>query len=344
MPTMKLKPVLAALLGVLFLGLGAQAQAGATLDAVKRKGFVACGVSDGLPGFSARDAKGRYRGLDVDFCRAVAAAVFGDAGKVKYRPLTATGRFTALESGEVDLLSRNSTWTSSRDAGLGLNFTGVSYYDGQGFLVRKKLGIASARELNEVSVCIQSGTTSELNLADFFQDNDLDYTPVIYASTDDSVEALDAGRCDVLSADQSHLYAQRLKLAAPDDYVVLPELISKEPLGPAVRQGDEEWFDIVRWTLFALIDAEELGLDSQNVESRAKASRNPDVARLLGSEGDYGKDLQLRRDWALQIIRQVGNYGEIFERNVGSGSPLKIERGLNALWNRGGLHYAPPVR
>lgn len=335
---------LALLAAALTLGSATQVQAGATLDAVKKKGFVQCGISDGLPGFSYADAKGKYVGLDVDVCRAVAAAVFGDAEKVKYSPLTAKERFTALQSGEVDILSRNTTWTSSRDAAMGLNFTGVTYYDGQGFLVNKKLGVASARELDGATVCIQAGTTTELNLADYFRAHNLKFTPITYDTSDESAKSLESGRCDVLTSDQSQLYAQRIKLAAPDDYVVLPEVISKEPLGPAVRQGDEEWFDVVRWTLYAQLNAEELGVSSANVEELTKSTKNPDIARLLGVEGEYGKDLKLNKDWVVQIVKQVGNYGEIFDRNVGVSSELKIERGLNALWNKGGLQYAPPVR
>ncbi len=335
---------LALLAAALTLGSATQVQAGATLDAVKKKGFVQCGISDGLPGFSYADAKGKYVGLDVDVCRAVAAAVFGDAEKVKYSPLTAKERFTALQSGEVDILSRNTTWTSSRDAAMGLNFTGVTYYDGQGFLVNKKLGVASARELDGATVCIQAGTTTELNLADYFRAHNLKFTPITYDTSDESAKSLESGRCDVLTSDQSQLYAQRIKLAAPDDYVVLPEVISKEPLGPAVRQGDEEWFDVVRWTLYAQLNAEELGVSSANVEELTKSTKNPDIARLLGVEGEYGKDLKLNKDWVVQIVKQVGNYGEIFDRNVGASSELKIERGLNALWNKGGLQYAPPVR
>lgn len=335
---------LALLATVLALGGASQVLAGTTLDAVRKKGFIQCGIGDGLPGFSYADAKGKYLGLDVDVCRAVAAAVFGDANKVKFSPLTAKERFTALQSGKVDILSRNTTWTSSRDAAMGLNFTGVTYYDGQGFLVNKRLGVASARELDDAAVCIQAGTTTELNLADYFRAHNLKFTPVTYDASDESARSLESGRCDVLTSDQSQLYAQRIKLAAPDDYVVLPEVISKEPLGPAVRQGDEEWFDVVRWTLYAQLNAEELGVSSANVEELARSSKNPDIARLLGAEGDYGKDLKLNRDWVVQIVKQVGNYGEIFERNVGAGSQLKIERGLNALWNKGGLQYAPPVR
>ncbi|WP_241364605.1 amino acid ABC transporter substrate-binding protein [Pseudomonas aeruginosa] len=332
------------LLAAVCLGASATAEAGATLDAVKRKGYVQCGVSDGLPGFSYADAKGRFKGLDVDICRALAAALFGDAEKVRFTPLSATERFSALQSGTVDLLSRNTSWTSSRDTALSIHFTGVTYFDGQGFLVNRKLGVSSARELKDATVCIQSGTTNELNVADYFRAHGIRYKAVLDDSYEKSARALEAGQCDVLSSDQSQLYAQRLKLAKPEQYVVLPEVISKEPLGPAVRQGDEAWFNIVRWTLYGLLNAEELGVTSSNVERQARDSRNPDVARLLGSEGDAGKDLQLPRDWVVQMVRQVGNYGEIFARNVGDGSPLKMPRGLNAQWNLGGLHYAPPIR
>jgi general L-amino acid transport system substrate-binding protein len=338
------KSTLAILTTATVLGVSGFVHAGATLDAVQKKGFVQCGISDGLPGFSYADEKGNYFGLDVDVCRAVAAALFGDATKVKYSPLTAKERFTALQSGEVDVLSRNTTWTSSRDSGLGLNFAGVNYYDGQGFLVNKKLGVTSAKELDGATVCIQAGTTTELNLSDYFRSNGMKYTPITYDTSDESATSVEAGRCDVLTSDQSQLYAQRIKLADPQAYVVLPEVISKEPLGPVVRQGDDEWFNIVRWSLFAMVNAEELGLTSANVEEQAKSTKNPDVARLLGGEGEFGKDLKLSKDWAVQIVKQVGNYGESFDRNVGAGSDLKIERGLNALWNKGGLQYAPPVR
>ena len=324
------KSTLAVLTTAAVLGVSGFAQAGSTLDAVQKKGFVQCGISDGLPGFSYADAKGNYLGIDVDVCRAVAAAVFGDASKVKFSPLTAKERFTALQSGEVDILSRNSTWTSSRDAAMGISFTGVTYYDGQGFLVNKKLGVTSAKELDGATVCIQAGTTTELNLSDYFRANGLKYTPITYDTSDESAKSVEAGRCDVLTSDQSQLYAQRIKLAAPSEYVVLPEVISKEPLGPAVRQGDDEWFKIVRWTLFAMLNAEELGVDSQNVVETAKTTKNPDIARLLGSEGEFGKDLKLPKDWAVQIIKQVGNYAETFNRNDGAGSELKIDRGLNA--------------
>jgi general L-amino acid transport system substrate-binding protein len=339
-----MKSTLAIVVAATTLGLSGIAQAGATLDAVTKKGYVQCGISDGLPGFSYADAKGNYLGLDVDVCRAVAAAVFGDASKVHYSPLTAKERFTALQSGEVDILSRNTTWTSSRDAGLGLNFAGVNYYDGQGFLVNKKMGVTSAKELDGATVCIQAGTTTELNLADYFRANGMKYTPITYDTSDESATSLESGRCDVLTSDQSQLYAQRIKLGAPADYVVLPEVISKEPLGPVVRQGDDEWFNIVRWSHFAMLGAEELGVTSANVEELAKTTKNPDIARMLGAEGEFGKDLKLPKDWVVKIVKQVGNYGESFDRNVGAGSDLKIERGLNAQWNKGGLQYSPPIR
>jgi general L-amino acid transport system substrate-binding protein len=339
---MKKKALVAALAAA--CSLATPAWAGQTLDTVLKRGVLHCGVSDGLPGFSYTDASGNYAGIDADFCRAVAAALFGDAKKVKFTPLTAKERFTALQSGEIDVLSRNSTWTISRDVGMGMSFTGVTYYDGQGFLVNKKLGVKSARELDGATVCMQAGTTTEMNLSDYFRTNGMKYTPVTYEKSDESAKALESGRCDVLTSDQSQLYAQRIKLANPDDYVVLPEVISKEPLGPVVRQGDSEWFNVVRWTLFALVAAEEYGITSANVDQMAKTSTNPEVRRLLGLDTDFGKDMKLKKDWAYQIVKQVGNYGEMFERNVGKGSPLKIERGLNAQWNKGGLQYAPPFR
>ncbi len=314
-----------------------------TLASVKKKGFVQCGVSTGLPGFSNPDDKGNWTGLDVDMCRAVAAAVLGDQGKVKYTPLNAKERFTALQSGEVDMLPRNTTWTLTRDASLGLKFTGVNYYDGQGFMVSKNLGVSSAKELGGAAICIQSGTTTEVNLASYFRANNLGtYTPVVFDTSDQTVKGFESGRCDVLTSDQSQLYALRIKLAKPEDAIVLPEIISKEPLGPAVRQGDDAWFNVVRWSLFAAINAEELGITSANVDALKKGG-DPSAARLLGGEGGLGSLLGLGDDWAYNIVKQVGNYGEMFERNVGSGSPLKIERGLNALWNKGGLQYAPPA-
>jgi general L-amino acid transport system substrate-binding protein len=329
--------------GALVLTLTQPAWAGATLDAVKQRGFVQCGVNTGLPGFSNADEKGNWTGLDVDVCRAVAAAIFGGADKVRFTPLTAKERLTAVQSGEVDLLSRNTTWTLTRDTSLGIHFTGVTYYDGQGFMVSKALGVSSARELDGAAVCILAGTTTELNLADYFRTHGMTYDPVVFDTADQTARGFEAGRCDVLTSDQSQLYGLRIKLAEPDKAMVLPEVISKEPLGPAVRQGDDDWFNIVRWTLYALINAEELGVTSGNVDEM-KSSSNPEVRRLLGLEGIKGSGLGLPDDWAYQIIKQVGNYGEIFERNVGAGSPLKIERGLNALWKDGGLQYAPPIR
>jgi general L-amino acid transport system substrate-binding protein len=315
----------------------------AVLDQVKGKGFVQCGVSQGLPGFSNPDDKGNWTGIDVDVCRAIAAAIFDDANKVRYTPLTAKDRFTALQSGEIDVLSRNTTWTSSRDTSLGLNFAGVNYYDGQGFLVRKDKKVSSALELSGASVCTQTGTTTELNVADFFRARNMKYEIVAFATADETVKAYEAGRCDVFTSDVSQLYAMRLKLANTADHVVLPEIISKEPLGPVVRHGDDQWLDIVKWVLFAMLAAEELGVHSKNVDEMLK-SNNPEVKRLLGTEGNFGEQLGLTKDWVARIVRHVGNYGESFERNVGSGSKLGIERGLNRLWNKGGIQYAPPVR
>ncbi|WP_421862372.1 amino acid ABC transporter substrate-binding protein [Motiliproteus sp.] len=321
---------------------GAQA-ASATLDAVKEKGFVQCGVSTGLPGFSNPDEKGNWQGMDVDVCRAVAAATLGDASKVKYIPLTAKERFTALQSGEIDVLSRNTTWTQTRDTTLGLNFAGVNYYDGQGFMVSKNLGVKSALELDGAAVCIQSGTTTELNLSDYFREHKMSFSPVVFDTSDQTVKGFEAGRCDVLTSDQSQLYALRIKLANPDSAMVLPEVISKEPLGPVVRQGDDLWFNIVKWSLNAMINAEELGLTSSNID-KMKDSSNPSVRRFVGMEGPKGSGMELSDDWAYQIVKQVGSYGEAFERNVGSGSPLAIDRGVNALWSKGGFLYAPPMR
>ena len=320
------------------------AQAATTLATVKARGHLSCGVSQGLPGFSSPDDKGVWTGLDVDFCRAVAAAVLGDAGKVRFTPLSGKERFTALQSGEIDILSRNTTWTETRDAALGLNFLGVIYYDGQGFMVRKSAGVTSARALGGAAVCVNAGTTTELNLADYFRANNMRYTPVIFEKSDEVVAAYDAGRCDVYTTDQSGLYAQRLKLKDRGRHVILPEIISKEPLGPVVRQGDDQWFNIGKWTLFALINAEELGVTRSNVDDMRKASRNPVVRRLLGVEGRMGANLGLDGGWAVRIIAQVGNYGEIFDRHLGPATALGIGRGLNRLWNRGGLMYAPPFR
>ncbi|MGI9274993.1 MAG: amino acid ABC transporter substrate-binding protein [Endozoicomonas sp.] len=328
---------------LLLVGMSQSASAASTLEAVKEKGHLSCGVNTGLPGFASPDEKGNWSGMDVDVCRAVSAAVLGDASKVKFIPLTAKERFTALQSGEIDVLSRNTTWTLTRDATLGLNFAGVSYYDGQGFMVSKNLGVTSAKQLDGAAVCIQAGTTTELNLADYFRINGMKYQPVVFDTSDGTAKGFDAGRCDVLTSDQSQLYALRLRLSNPDKAVVLPEVISKEPLGPLVRQGDDQWFNIVKWTLSAMINAEELGLTSGNIDGN-KSSANPGVRRFLGLEGPKGKGMNLTDDWAHQVVRQVGNYGEVFERNIGESTPLGIERGLNALWSDGGILYAPPFR
>ena len=314
-----------------------------TLQDVKTRDSLNCGVSTGLAGFSQKDEKGKWSGIDVDACRAVAAAVLGDADKVSYKPLTAKERFTALQSGEIDMLSRNTTWTHTRDTSLGLNFVGTTYYDGQGFMVKKSLGVKSAKELDGAAVCIQAGTTTELNLADYFRANNMKYKAITFDTSDQTRGGFDSGRCDVLTSDQSQLYALRIGLTDPDSAMVLPEVISKEPLGPVVRQGDDEWFNIVRWSVFALIEAEFLGIDSKSV-GKVRNNGNPAQKRLLGSEGDAGEKLGLSADWAYNIVKQVGNYGETFEKNVGAGSPLKISRGLNAQWNQGGILYSPPIR
>jgi general L-amino acid transport system substrate-binding protein len=319
------------------------AWAGPTLDAVKNRGQLSCGVSQGLPGFSQPDERGTWRGIDADFCRAVAAAVLGSADKVKYTGLSARERFTALQSGEIDVLSRNTTWTVTRDAGLGLLTAGTIYYDGQGFMVRKSLGVKSAKELNGAQVCINAGTTTELNAADFFRANRMQFKAVVFEKSDETVAAYDAGRCDAYTTDQSGLYGERLKLKNKDEHVVLPEIISKEPLGPMVRQGDDQWLNIVRWTLYALINAEELEVTSKNVEEQKK-SANPEIQRLLGVQAKIGSQLGVSDNWAYDIVRQVGNYGELFDRNVGPSTPLAIARGINALWKNGGLQYAPPMR
>ncbi len=316
---------------------------GKTLETVKARGSVICGTNPGLPGFGAPDDKGNYSGFDVDFCRAVAAAIFDDPKKVSFRPLSPKERLTAVQTGEVDLLARNTTWTMSRDVSLGVMFVGTTYVDGQGFMVRKTLGVKSAKELNGASVCVGTGSTTELNLADYFRANAMTYKAVVFENPDDVIAAYESGRCDAVTTDQSGLFAQRLRLKAPDDHIVLPEIISKEPLAPAVRQGDDAWFSLVKWVYFALINAEEMGVNQKNVDEMAK-STNPDVRRLLGVEGDFGKSIGLDNAWAVHIIKGVGNYGEIFERNIGEGSRLKIARGLNQLWSKGGIQYAPPIR
>ncbi|WP_428241510.1 amino acid ABC transporter substrate-binding protein [Gynuella sp.] len=318
------------------------AVAGPVLDKIKQKGFIQCGVSQGLPGFSNPSEDGTWSGLDVDFCRTVAAAVFGDASKVKYTPLSAKERFTALQSGEIDVLSRNTTWTETRDTSLGLNFTATTYYDGQGFMVRKDLGVKSAMELDGASVCTNQGTTTELNMADYFRKNGMTYEPVVFEKADEVVAAYDAGRCDVYTTDKSGLAAQRTKLKKPADHMVLPETISKEPLGPVVAQGDDELFDIVKWSIYATIEAEEMGLNSGNISKvLTNPSATPDQLRFVGKEGQLGQNLGLDAKWAYNIIREVGNYGEIFDRNIG---PLELPRGINKLWSNGGIMYSPPLR
>ncbi len=314
-----------------------------TLDAVKEKGYVNVGVSGKVIGFSAPDAKGKWTGLDVDFGRAVAAAIFNDPEKARFTPVAFKEAFTALQSGEIDILSRNTTWTYQRDTKLGIDFVGTIFYDGQGFMVKKSLGVKSAKELNGASVCTQAGTTTELNLSDFFVSKGMAYKPVVYESADEATVIYDTGRCDVYTTDTSGLAARRSTLGNPNDNIILPEIISKEPLGPAVRQGDQQWSDIARWTLFAMINAEELGITSQNVDEMMK-SKNPSIQRFLGVDANYGEFMGLTADWAYRIIKHVGNYGEVYERNVGPATALGLERGLNALWTNGGIMYAPPIR
>ncbi len=321
----------------------APATSTSTLAAVKSADKVKCGVSTGLAGFSQKDSKGNWSGLDVDVCRGVAAAVLGDASKVQYKPLTAKERFTALQSGEIDILSRNTTWTHTRDTSLGLNFAGTIYYDGAGFMVNKSLGVKSATELNGAAACIQAGTSTELAIADYFREKNMSYKVVTFDTSDQTRSGLESGRCDFLISDQSQLYALRIGLQNPDDFVVLPEVISKEPLGPVVRQGDDAWFNVVKWVVNASIEGEFQGVTSANA-SELKTSGKPGQKRLLGTEGDLGKKLGLSPDWAYNVITQVGNYSESFERNVGMDSPLKIARGLNAQWNDGGILYSPAMR
>jgi len=325
-------------------GVATAAYAGKELDAIKARGQLICGVSTGVAGFALADSQGKWTGLDVDVCRAVAAAIFGDADKVKFIPTTAQQRFTALQSGEVDLLARTTTYTLTRDTALGFDFTGVNYYDGQGFMVNKKLGVKSAKELNGATVCVQPGTTTELNLADYFRANKMTFKPVVIEKVEEVRAAFFAGRCDVFTTDASGLYATRAANAPkPEDYIILPEIISKEPLGPVVRHGDNQFADIVRWSLYAMIEAEEYGITSKNVDQMMK-SDNPTIKRILGVTPGMGKALGVDEKWVYNIIKQVGNYGESFDRNVGMGSPLKIARGQNELWTKGGLQYAPPIR
>jgi general L-amino acid transport system substrate-binding protein len=326
------------------LGAAGTAQAGKDLDAIKARGQLICGVNTGVAGFAQADSQGKWVGLDVDVCRAVAAALFGDSEKVKYVPTTAQQRFTALQSGEVDVLARTTTVTLTRDTALGLDFTAVNYYDGQGFMVNKKLGVKSAKELNGATVCVQPGTTTELNLADYFRANKMTFKPVVIEKVEEVRAAFFSGRCDVYTTDASGLYSTRAANAPnPDDYIVLPEIISKEPLAPAVRHGDNQFADIVRWSQYAMLEAEEYGISSKTVDEMLK-SDNPSIKRILGVTPGMGKALGVDEAWVVNIVKQVGNYGESFERNVGMGSPLKIDRGLNKLWTQGGIQYAPPIR
>jgi len=328
--------------GLVFaFGIHAGAAVAQTLKNVKDRGSLLCGVTQGLPGFSNPDDKGNWSGLDVDFCRAIAAAIFNDPSKVKFTPLSTKDRFEPLKTGDIDVLSRNTTWTLSRDALF--NFIGVNYYDGQGFMARKALKVNSALELNGASVCTQTGTTTELNLADYFRANNMKYEVIAFATADETIKAYESGRCDVFTTDVSQLYAERLKLTNASDHVILPEIISKEPLGPLVRQGDDQWFDIVKWIHFGMINAEELGVSSKTIDEALK-SNLPEIRRLVGVEGNFGEQLGLTKDWLVRVVKHVGNYGETFERNVGSGSKLGISRGLNRLWTKGGIQYAPPIR
>ena len=341
-----MKPILKGILtgaAVLIATAGVASAQTKTLDTVKQRGTLSCGVNVGLAGFSQPDDKGNWTGLDVDYCKAIAAAVLGDATKVKYVPTTAKERFTALQSGEIDVLIRNTTWTTARDSSLGLIFAGVNYYDGQGFMVKGSLGVKTAKELNGATVCVQTGTTTELNLADYFKANKMTYKPVVFEKLDETLQAYLAGRCDVYTTDQSGLYSVRVQQPKPEDHLILPEIISKEPLGPSVRQGDDQWLTVVKWVHYALLNAEEAGITQANVAEMVN-STNPEIKRIVGKDGELGKGLGLPNDFVVSIVKAVGNYGELFERNVGSGSRLKIARGLNKLWNNGGLQYAPPLR
>jgi general L-amino acid transport system substrate-binding protein len=339
-----MKRVFAAIFCGMALVLTGNAEAGQTLDNVKSKGELVCGVSTGTAGFASPDSQGVFKGLDVDVCHAMAAAIFGMPEKVRFVPLSAPQRFTALQSGEIDVLSRNTTWTLQREGALGLVFAPVTFYDGQGFMVAKKLGVKSAKDLSGATICVQPGTTTELNLADYFRANKLTLKSVTIENLDEIENAFFSGRCDAYTTDASGLAGTRIaKAPNPDDYIILPERISKEPLAPAVRQGDDQWYDIIRWTVYALIDAEELGITQANVDEMLKSS-DPSIQRLLGVTQGNGKALGLDEKWAYNIIKAEGNYGEIFERNVGQSSPIKLPRGLNNLWSAGGLMYSPPAR
>ena len=314
-----------------------------TLKRTLRRGEVLCGVNKGLPGFSIPDDKGNWTGFDVDFCRAVAAAIFDDPSKAKFVPLEASERFKELQNRKVDILSRNSTWSMARETNYDLYFPAVAYYDGEGFMLPRARNIDSALELNGSKVCVQAGTTTQLNLADYFRANNMKYEVIAFVTADETVKAYEAGRCDVFTTDVSQLYAEKLKLSNPSDHVILPEIISKEPLAPAVRRGDDQWLAIVRWVQFAMLDAEELGVSSKTVDEAMKSTQ-PEIRRLVGTEGAYGEQLGLTKDWVVRIVKLVGNYGEAYDRNVGTGSKLGISRGLNRLWTKGGIQYAPPIR
>ena len=329
-----------AALAAILVGGPAQAQ---VLKAIKDRGAVNCGVSEGLNGFSARDSSGNWRGFDVDTCRAIAAAIFNDAGKVNYVPLDANRRFEALRAGSIDVLSRNTTWTMSREIDLGLIFAAANYYDGQGFLIRRSMNKETALDLDGAKVCVQTGTTTELNLVDYFRLNRMKHEVIASPTLEAAIKGYDSGQCNALTADVSALWGIRLLLSKPDEHVILPDVISKEPLGPAVRQGDMQWFNVVKWVHFAMVNAEELGVTSKNIDEALKSDK-PDIKRLVGAEGDYGERMGLTRDWAARVIRLVGNYGEVYERNVGVGSALGIPRGINQLWSKGGILYAPPIR
>lgn len=321
----------------------AQAQAPSVLTTVKQRGTLNCGIGPGLTGFYQTDTKGEWGGFDVDFCRAIAAAVLDDPKKVSFKPVSAKDRLTVVQTGEVDILSRTTTWTMSRDTGQGISFAGIVIYDGQSFMLRKKLNVNSIKELSGASICTTTGTTTELNLADYFRSRGLKYESVLFEKTDDALAAYTSGRCDAYTTDRNGLFSERLRLPDPDNHIILPEMISKEPLSPAVRSGDMQWFNIVRWTVAALINAEELGITKANVDEMLK-SQNPEIRRFLGVDGNLGKGLDLTNDWAVRIIKAVGNYGEMFERNLGKDSPLKISRSLNNLWTNGGLMYGLPMR
>ncbi|MGB8551015.1 MAG: amino acid ABC transporter substrate-binding protein [Xanthobacteraceae bacterium] len=326
-----------------FVAAAVQPATAQTLDVIRDRGKLICGINPDLPGFAARDQEGAWRGFDVDFCRAVAAAIFNDTGKVEFKALSNAERLTALKNSDIDLLSRNTTWTMARETALGINFAAVTYYDGQGFLVRSSLKAESALELGGKSICVQTGTTTEANLADYFRGKKLTYQLNAFPSADEALAAYNDGRCDAFTTDTSALFAERLKLAKPDEHVILPDIISKEPLSPAVRQGDDRWFKIVQWTHFVMLNAEELGVTSKTIE-QAMNSDNPEIRRLVGLDGSAGTDIGLSSDWAARVIRLVGNYDEVFERNVGTGSKLGIPRGINQLWTHGGIQYAPPIR